>query len=83
LNQLRSWSTRMTIEMGTAAESGSAPMFAFLVFQVVQSGGIASLVGAGDTLTGMLIMAGVAVVNIPLAWGLCQGIAPLPRLGFT
>ena len=49
------------------------PMFAFLVFQVVQLGGIACLVGAGDTLTGMLVMAGVAVINIPLAWGLCQG----------
>ncbi len=67
------------------------PMFAFLAFQVVQLGGIACLVGAGDTLTGMLIMAGVAVVNIPLAWGLCEGNIPLPfdasipmpRLGFT
>lgn len=67
------------------------PMFAFLIFQVVQLGGIACLVGAGDTLTGMLVMAGVAVINIPLAWGLCQGNIPLPfhasipmpRLGFT
>lgn len=67
------------------------PMFAFLVFQVVQLGGIACLVGAGDTLSGMLVMAGVAVINIPLAWGLCQGSIPLPlldaipipKLGFT
>jgi putative MATE family efflux protein len=58
------------------------PMFAFLVFQVIQAAGIACLVGAGDTLTGMLVMAGVAVVNIPLAWGLCQGYGHLPKLGF-
>lgn len=76
LLQLHGESAAFTVEYLT-------PMFAFLVFQVVQLGGIASLVGAGDTLTGMLIMASVAVVNIPLAWGLCQGFAPLPRLGFT
>ena len=27
-------------------------------------------------------MMGVALVNLPLAWGLCFGLGPLPELGF-
>ncbi len=75
LLQLRGDAATFTVEY-------LAPMFGFLTFQVIQAGGIACLVGAGDTLTGMLIMAGVAIVNIPLAWGLCKGLGPLPKLGF-
>jgi putative MATE family efflux protein len=59
------------------------PMFVLLVFQVVEAAGIACLIGAGDTMTGMLVRAGVAVVNVPLAWGLCLGLGPLPKLGFA
>jgi Na+-driven multidrug efflux pump len=54
------------------------------VFQIMEAAGIACLVGAGDTLTGLLVMIGVAIVNIPLAWGLCLGVPPvLPQMGFT
>jgi len=60
-----------------------APMFLFLTFQVIESAGIACLVGAGDTRTGLYVMAGVAVVNLPVAWGLCMGLGPLPALGFV
>ena len=60
------------------------PLVALLVFQVVESAGIACLVGAGDTVTGLMVMTGVAVVNLPLAWGLCLGRPGfLPKLGFT
>ena len=59
------------------------PLFALLVFQMLESAGIACLVGAGDTRTGMWVMAGVAVVNVPLAWGFGFGLGPLPALGFA
>jgi putative MATE family efflux protein len=60
-----------------------APMFLFLACQVIEAAGIACLVGAGDTRTGLYVMAGVTVVNLPMAWGLCLGLGPLPTLGFV
>jgi putative MATE family efflux protein len=65
---------------GDAAAFGAAylrPIFALLVFQVVESAGIACLVGAGDTRTGLLVRGGVAVVNLPLGWALFH------LIGFT
>ncbi len=59
------------------------PLFALLVFQVIEAAGIACLVGAGDTVTGLWIRAGVAVFNVPLAWGFFHGFGPLPQLGFV
>jgi putative MATE family efflux protein len=54
-----------------------------LVFQVVESAGLACLVGAGDTRMGFWVLGGVAVVNLPLAWGLFLGVGPLPELRFV
>jgi putative MATE family efflux protein len=59
------------------------PLFVLLVFQMIQAAGNACLVGAGDTRTGLWVMIGVAVVNLPLAWGFSWGWGPLPRLGFV
>jgi putative MATE family efflux protein len=59
------------------------PLFALLVFQVIEAAGIACLVGAGDTMTGLWVRAGVAVFNVPLAWGFFHGVGPLPPLGFV
>src|SRR5207247_7587397 len=59
------------------------PMFLLLTFQIIEAAGIACLVGAGDTRTGLYVMTGVAVVNLPLAWGRCLGVGPLPKLGFV
>jgi putative MATE family efflux protein len=59
------------------------PMFVLLVFQMVESAGIACLVGAGDTMTGFLVLGAVAVLNLPLSWSLCLGLGPLPKLGFV
>lgn len=59
------------------------PLFALMVFQIVETAGIACLVGAGDTRPGLWVTLAVAVVNLPLAWGLCLGLGPLPRLGFV
>jgi putative MATE family efflux protein len=52
------------------------PIYALLVFQVIESAGIACLVGAGDTRMGLFVRGGVALVNVPLAWGLFH------RIGF-
>ncbi len=58
------------------------PLFLLLVFQVVELAGIACLVGAGDTRTGLVVLGGVAVLNVPLAWLFFHGLGPLPGLGF-
>jgi len=59
------------------------PLFGMLAFQVVEAAGIACLVGAGDTRTGLYVMVGVAVMNLPLAWSFCYGLGPFPRLGLV
>ena len=56
------------------------PIFALLIFEVLEQAGIACLIGAGDTRIGLYVRGGVAVVNVPLAWVLFhfvgfQGIA--------
>lgn len=70
-------------DAGQMAEAYLEPMFALLVFQVIEQAGIACLVGAGDTRTGLAVMAGVALLNVPLAWSLCLGLGPFPELGFV
>lgn len=57
------------------------PLAALLAFQITESACAACLAGAGDTRTGLKVLGGVAVLNIPLAWGLCFGIRPWPELG--
>jgi putative MATE family efflux protein len=62
---------------GDAAELAVAylrPLFLGLPLQMLLIVGIACLVGAGDTLTGMIVMSGVALLNVPLAWLLCSWV---------
>lgn len=59
------------------------PLAALLVFQIVESACVACLVGAGDTRTGLYVLGGVAVLNVPLAWGLCFGVGPVAGIGFV
>jgi putative MATE family efflux protein len=59
------------------------PQFLLLTFQAVEVAGVACLAGAGDTRTGLGVLGGVALINIPLSWGLCLGLGPLPELGFV
>jgi len=59
------------------------PLFLLLFFPVVTTGGVASLIGAGDTRTGLFIYGGVALLNIPLTWLFFRGAGPLPGLGFV
>jgi putative MATE family efflux protein len=57
------------------------PLVVLLPFYVLEVGGIACLVGAGDTRTGLATLAGVVAVNAPLAWWLSQG--PLGFVGIA
>lgn len=59
------------------------PLLLLLVFQVVEAAGIACLVGAGDTRTGLAIVGGVAVLNVPLTALFFLGAGPIPALGFA
>ncbi len=58
------------------------PVLGLVMFQLVESAGVACLIGAGDTRTGPLVSGTVALLNIPLAWALFHGFGPLPALGF-
>jgi putative MATE family efflux protein len=58
-----------------------APLAGLLPFYMVEVGGIACLVGAGDTRTGLATLAGVVAVNVPLAWALSHG--PLGFVGIA
>jgi putative MATE family efflux protein len=59
------------------------PLLTLLTFQVVQAAGVACLVGAGDTRTGLAVTAGVAFVNLPISWLLAWGWGPVPAAGFV
>jgi MATE family, multidrug efflux pump len=59
------------------------PLFLLLTFQMIETAGIACLIGAGDTRTGLWVMLGVAIVNLPFSWGFVKGWWPLPKLGFV
>lgn len=58
------------------------PILALITCQLVTQAGIACLVGAGDTRTGPVVLSGVAMINIPLAWVCFHGLGPIPGLGF-
>ena len=74
--------------MGLAGDSADAavgflqPILALITCQLVAQAGIACLVGAGDTKTGPVVLSGVAILNIPLAWACFHGFGPIPELGF-
>jgi putative MATE family efflux protein len=50
---------------------------------MIQVVGVASLRGAGDTVSGFLAMAAVNVVNIAVGATLVLGLGPFPNLGWT
>jgi putative MATE family efflux protein len=58
------------------------PLLLMLVFQMVGAAGVACLVGSGDTRTGLYILGGVALLNLPLAWLFFHGAGPIPGFGF-
>jgi putative MATE family efflux protein len=70
-------------EAGVFAAAYLRPVFAVLAFQVVESAGLACLVGAGDTRMSLWVLGGVALLNLPLAWALSFGFGPIPAQGFV
>jgi putative MATE family efflux protein len=58
------------------------PLLMLLALQMVGHAGIACLAGAGDTKTGLWVLGGVALANVPLALAFCRGFGPIPELGF-
>jgi putative MATE family efflux protein len=59
------------------------PLLLLFVFQTISAAGVAALAGAGDTRTGLWVLGGVAVLNLPLAWMFFHGVGPVPALGFA
>ncbi|MBL8865541.1 MAG: MATE family efflux transporter [Planctomycetia bacterium] len=59
-----------------------APLVLLLVLQLVETGGIACLIGAGDTRTGLYVLCGVALVNVPVAYSLSRDLFGT-NLGFV
>jgi putative MATE family efflux protein len=74
---------RLTGDAGRVCVEFLTPLAALLAFQITESACAACLAGAGDTLTGLLVLGLVAVLNIPLAWLLCFGLGPVQGLGFV
>jgi putative MATE family efflux protein len=70
-------------EAGEYAANYLRPLFGVLIFQVIESAGLACLVGAGDTRTSLWVLGGVAILNLPLAWTLSFGLGPIPAQGFV
>jgi putative MATE family efflux protein len=77
------WLLKLRGDAAVFAAAYLRPLIFLVIFQVIESAGIACLVGAGDTRTGFWILGGVAVLNLPLAWGLFLGVGPLPELRFV
>ncbi|MCZ2344421.1 MAG: MATE family efflux transporter [Bacteroidales bacterium] len=59
------------------------PLAMLLPFYLIEVTGIACLIGAGDTRTGLKVLATVVLVNIPLASVLSTGWGGLPNLSFV
>jgi putative MATE family efflux protein len=70
-------------DAGAFAVEYLRPFMILLVFQVIESAGLACLAGAGDTRMSFWVLGSVALLNLPLAWGLFLGAGPLPELRFT
>jgi len=57
-------------------------ILAVLPMVMVQAVGIACLRGAGDMVSGLIVMATVNVVNLAVSWILVLGLGPFPALGW-
>jgi putative MATE family efflux protein len=67
---------------GEYARQFMRPLLVMLAFQMVEAAGIACLDGAGDTRTGLFVVGGVAILNVPLTMLFFFGAGPVPALGF-
>lgn len=70
---------------GKAAEAATEYLrieLCVLPFIMVERVAIACLRAAGDTVSGLVVMAIVNVVNMALSYALCVGFGPFPELGW-
>jgi putative MATE family efflux protein len=70
-------------EAAALAAAYLRPIIVALTLQLIETIGLQCLVGAGDTVSGMCVMSGVAIINLPLAWAFCHGTGWFPELGFV
>lgn len=66
-------------QLATEYLSYLIPALPLVMAQVV---GIACLRGAGDMVSGLLVMVGVNAVNVAVSWTLVLGLGPAPQLGW-
>lgn len=59
------------------------PLACVFPLQLLMTGGVACLIGAGDTRTGLWVLAGVTAVNVPVAWWCSRGGDPNIPDSFT
>jgi putative MATE family efflux protein len=70
---------------GTAAAAAEQYLFielCVLPAVMIERVGIACLRGAGDTMSGLVVMGIVNVINMALSYALAAGTGPLPELGW-
>jgi putative MATE family efflux protein len=70
---------------GTAGAAAEQYLFIELLVLpaiMVERVGIACLRGAGDTMSGLVVMAVVNVINMALSYSLASGLGPFPQLGW-
>jgi putative MATE family efflux protein len=85
------WTFAPQIVRGLRLEGGPAGAAALFLRIVLPTApllacttvGVACLRGAGDTRTGMWVMALVNAINVGLSWALVTGFGPFPSLGFA
>jgi putative MATE family efflux protein len=77
------WLLQLRGEAAVDAAAYLWPLFLVVIFQVIESAGLACLVGAGDTRMSLYVLGGVAILNVPLAWSLSMGLGPIPAQGFV
>ncbi len=82
------YADRVAVAMQLSGESAElATTYLMCVLPVVplmmlQTVGVACLRGAGDMVSGLVIMSIVNVVNVVASWSLVLGLGPLPAMGW-
>ncbi len=83
------WSDQLIAALNLSGDAAPfASKYLYLIVPVIplimiMAVGIACLRGAGDMVSGLVVMGIVNVVNVVVSWSLVLGFGPLPQLGWT
>lgn len=83
------WSDRIAVALQLSGESAELAtsylrcVLPVLPLMMLQTVGIACLRGAGDMVSGLMIMTVVNLVNVAASWSLVLGLGPLPAMGWN